>query len=123
MLLKVNDYDVTKIVSYSVLDDEPVINNTVRMADGSVKIVMAPYRDTAISVTLSGLTQAEFSAFCEVLDADNENLVEYYSEKENGVKTGCFYLEPSEYAILKKTPRVNLLQDYSIVFKKLREVN
>ncbi len=122
MLIKINDYDITDLITkYEIIDDEPIVLNTMQMADGSIKKILAPYNKTEISITLEFITQARFKAFFDELE--EENIVQYYSRKTGEIETAVFFMDRGSYEVTQKTSDLDYTKEYSFTLVKLDGVS
>lgn len=123
MLMTINGYDISNhITQYSLTDSEPIVLNTIQMASGAIKKILAPYTQTVIEVELTWLTQEAYEAFLAALNANGEQTVVYYSEKTNATKTGTFFIDPTGYEIERFGNGMNYLTPLSLTLTRLDEV-
>ena len=123
MLMTVNGYDLSdNITKYNIIDEESIVLNTIQMASGAIKKVLAPYTQTVIEVELTWFTQEAYGAFLAALNANGEQTVVYYSEKTNAAKTGTFFISPTDYEIERFGNGMNYLSPLSLTLTRLDEV-
>lgn len=119
-LLIIGNTDVSaKIIAYELCDDEPIVLQTITMADGSISKILAPYTKTEIYVEFGALTQSEYASLSQSITSSSN--VSYYSEKTGAMKSGLFYAEADAYRIKKKTAARNLLDDFALKLTKIGE--
>lgn len=110
------------VTKYECLDSEPIVLNTIQLADGSILKILAPYNKTTITIELSYMKQADYETFINALNSNGEQTVIYYSEKTNATKTGTFFIEPTSYDIMTYGNKLNVLKPFTLELSKLDEV-
>lgn len=93
-LLKKGDFEFGKILAngYEIIENEPNINATKTMANGSIRRNYGYMPKTNIKVKFARLTRQEYEDYLEQLQND-EDIFTYYSPINNTYLTKKFYVK------------------------------